>query len=287
MKTVYIDILFVINLAVDYLVVFATARLAGIRFERLRGLLAAILGALYSLIIFADVSETVFIITKFAVSAIMVFVVFGKRKMGDFLRVLTIFYICGFLFSGFMMLINSVTHSRSFFVKSGIVYFEFSALEIVISGTAAFVVTEILHRIFRRGEPEGDFFAKVMYNGKTAVLKGFTDTGNNLCEPISGTPVAITSPAAIKNIVPENMFCAMENNSLSMEKGFYLVPCKTVSGSVLIPAFRPEKLILINSDGEFEAENIMIAVSENVPENTLIIGKNIILKSTNKIFSEV
>ena len=171
MKTVYIDILLVINLVVDYLVVFATARLAGIRFERLRGLFAAILGAVYSLIIFADVSKTVFAVTKFAVSAIMVFTVFGKRKIRDFLRILTVFYICGFLFSGFIMLINSVTQNESFFVKSGIVYFEFSALEIVVSGTAAFAVTEILHRIFRRGEPEGTFFAKVIYGGKTVGKK--------------------------------------------------------------------------------------------------------------------
>ena len=54
---------------------------------------------------------------------------------------------------------------------------------------------------------------------------------------------------------------------------------------MLVPAFRPEKLVLMNSEGEFEAENVVIALSENVPENMLIIGKNLILKE--KISSEV
>jgi stage II sporulation protein GA (sporulation sigma-E factor processing peptidase) len=266
-------------------VLFGTARLSGVRFERLKGLLAAMIGAVYSLIVFADVSKTVFLATKLMVSAIMVLTVFGKRKTGEFIRLLAVFYICGFLFSGFMMLINSVTKTDSFFVRGGIVYFEFSAFEIVVSGAAAFIVTEILRRIFRRGEPEGTFFAKVFYNGKSAVLKGFTDTGNNLSEPISGTPAAITSPLSLKNIIPENMYSAMERKEMSTENRFCLIPCKTVSGTVLISAFRPEKLILMNSEGEFEAEDVVIALSENAPENMLIIGKNLILKE--KLSSEV
>lgn len=74
---------------------------------------------------------------------------------------------------------------------------------------------------------------------------------------------------------------------MSTEFGFRIVPCKSVSGSVLILAFRPDKTLIINEKGEFETEDIMIAVSENVPENTLIVGRNIILKEKNKIFSEV
>ena len=278
LSIVYVDILIVINLTVDYLLLFGTARLAGVRFERMKGFFAAIIGAAYSLMIFADVSKTLFIVTKIVVSAAMVFTVFGKRKAGEFLRLLAVFYICGFLFSGFMMLINSVTQTEAIFVKGGIVYFEFSATETVISAVLAFVITEILRRIFRRGEPEGAFFAKVFYEGKSVVLKGFTDTGNNLSEPISGTPAAITSPESVGNILPEKMLRTMERKEMSTENRFYLIPCKTVSGTVLVPAFRPEKLVLINSEGEFEAENVVIALSENVPENMLIIGKNLILK---------
>ena len=285
LSVVYVDILIVLNLTIDYLVLFGTARLAGARFERMKGFFAAIIGAVYSLIIFADVSRIFFAATKLAVSAVMVLVVFGKRKAGEFLRLLAVFYICGFLFSGFMMLINSATQTESFFIKGGIVYFDFSATEIVVSAVLAFIVTEILHRIFRRGEPEGTFFAKVFYEGKSSVLKGFTDTGNNLAEPISGTPAAITSPDSVKGILPKNMLCAMETKEMSTENRFCLIPCKTVSGTVLVPAFRPEKLVLINSEGEFEAENVVIALSENAPENMLIIGKNLILKE--KISSEV
>jgi len=284
LTVVYVDILLVINLVVDYLVLFGTARLYGAGFVRLKGLFGAIIGAIYSLIVFAELPRFLFAATKFAVSMIMVLITFGKQKPKDFFRLLTLFYICGFLFSGFMMLINSAVNSDSFFIKGGIVYFEFSAIGIVFSATVAFIVTEILKRIFRRGEPEGLFIARVFFNGKSAVLKCFTDTGNSLCDPISGTPVAVASPESVEKILPEGMLAAMMKEDLSTEYKFRLIPCKTISGSVLVPAFRPDKLVLKNENGEFETEEIMLAVSENAPENTLIIGKNLILKEKDNFF---
>ena len=287
LTVIYVDILLVINLAVDYLVLFGTARLAGAKFARLRGLLGAAVGALYSLVILFDLSRIIFALTKLAVSAVMVLIVFGKRKPKEFFRLLTIFYICGFLFSGFMMLINSLVHTDSFFVKGGIVYFEFSAIGIVVSGTAAFVVTEVLRRLFRHGEPEECSMIRIFYEGKSTVLKGFMDTGNSLSEPFSGTPVAVASAESLENIIPEDMLSAIKNECLSTKFGLKLVPCKTVSGSVLMPAFRPEKVFIKTENGEFEAEDIMIGISPNAPYKTLIIGKNLILRQKKKIFSEV
>ncbi len=284
---IYADILFVLNLAVDYLLLFAAARIAGAKFARLRALLGAAIGAVYSFIIFFPLSKTVLVFTRFCTVLIMVLVTFGKRKIAEFLRLSVIFYISSFIFSGFMMLINSFLKTQNFFAKNGIVYFEFSPMEIVISAAAAFAVTEVLRRLFRHGEVEGKFIVKIYYGENTAVLKGFTDTGNSLTEPFSGTPVAVAQPKALIKILPEAMLEAMLKKDLSTEYAFRLVPCNTVSGSVLMPAFKPDLVLINNEKGEFEAEELLIGLSEFVPENTLIIGKNVILKEKGKIFSEV
>lgn len=287
MRIIYADILLVINLAVDYLLLFATARIAGLRFERIKGLLGAIIGAVYSLIILFDFSGIVFAATKFIVSAVMLLVTFGKRKPGDFFRLILIFYICGFIFSGFMMLINSFVKTDSFFVKGGVVYFEFSAMEIVVSGTAAFIVTEILRRLFRHREPEGMCMVKISYRGKNIVLKGFTDTGNSLSEPFSGSPVAVASADSLEKLLPKDMFSEMKKDMVSTDIRIKSVFCSTVSGTVLISAFRPEKFFIENENGKFIAEDILVAASENVPDKTIILGKNIILSEKGKVFSEV
>lgn len=287
MTVIYIDILIVLNLTVDYLVLFGTARLYGVKFVRSKGLLASLVGAFYSLVIFLDIQVLVFVLSNITISVLMLVITFGKRKTKDFIGLLGIFYICGFLFSGFMMLVNFAVHSDSFFLKGGVVYFELSPAETVFSGTAAFLVTEILRRIFRRGEPEGGCTVKLFYDGKYAVLKGFVDTGNNLSEPLTGTPVAVTSPKSIEKILPENSIVNHEERTVYDKIRFYLVPCKTVSGTVLISAFRPESVIILNENGEFSAEEIMIGISDFAPENTLIMGKNIILKKIKNCSSEV
>lgn len=287
MTVIYADILLTVNLAVDYLLLFAAARIAGVEFRRLYGLLGAAVGSLYSLIIFLDLPSAALVLTRICASSAMVITAFGKRTFSEFLRLLLIFYICSFLFSGFMTLLNSVLHADSFFAGNGIVYFEFSAVGIVLSGGAAFLVAELLRRLFRRGEPEGACTVRVFYNRRSAVLKGFTDTGNDLSDPFTGAPVAVCRGASLSSVLPEEMLSAEEDYSLSTDLGMRLIPCKTVSGGVLIPAFRPDRLTVEMNGTQYEAEDVLIGLSRFAPENTLILGKNMILKQAGKGFSEV
>ena len=287
MKVIYVDILLTINLAVDYLLLFAVSRLGGARFERLRALFGAAIGSVYSLILFLSLPKAVLVGSRILVSFLMVALAFGKRNMGDRLRLTVIFYIGSFLFSGVLTLLNSVLHADSFFLENGIVYYEFSAWEIVISATAAFLVTELFHRLFHRGEEKKKSIVRIVYRGKTVVLKGFTDTGNLLTEPFSGDPVAVCTPRSLGKLIPEEWLSRLDDLCLSTEIGLKQVPCKTVSGTVLIPAFRPEKLEVGEKGKWWAAEKIWIGLSPYAPENTVLLGKNIIFRKSDKIFSEV
>ena len=287
MRIIYADILITINLAVDYFVLFGTARLAGAQFLRMRALFASAIGALYSLCVIFPLEQWALSLSRLAVSAAMVLICFGKRRAGEFFRLLAIFYLCGFVFSGFMLLLGILAQPNAFLLKNGVVYFEFSAMEIVVAACAAFLLTEILRRLFRHKEAEGACMAKIYYNGKAAVLKGFTDTGNSLTEPLSGAPVAVCRLDSLKKLFPQEMLSELESENLSTRFGIRLVPCSTVSGSVLIPAIRPQKVEIEQGGTLFEAENIMLGFSSFAPADTLLLGKNIILKQANKSFTEV
>lgn len=287
MRIIYADILVVMNLAVDYLVLFGTARLAGVRFLRLRALAAAAVGAVYSLCVLFPLPMWALRLSRLGVSAGMVLICFGRRRAAELLRLLAIFYLCGFVFSGFMLLLSLAAQPNAFLLKNGVVYFELSAMEIVAAACAAFGLTEVLRRLFRHGEAEGVCTAKVYYGGKAAVLKGFTDTGNSLVEPLSGAPVAVCRLGSVLKILPSGMAAVLKNGDLSTEYGVRLVPCSTVSGTVLIPAIRPQRLEIEHGGVRFEAEDVMLGFSEFAPENTLLLGKNIILKEANKSFTEV
>ena len=286
MSVIYVDVLVVINLIVDYFLLFGSAKIAGAEFIRIRGLGASAIGALYSIIILFPIKSIVIVIlSRLIVSVLMLALCFGKRSIGEFVRLLAIFYICSFIFSGFITAINHITESNVFLLKNGALYFEISAVEIVVCAAAAYIVTDILRRLFRHGEPEGKCFIKLYYNGKHIVLKGFTDTGNTMTDPFSGTPVAICRGKDIAGIIPENMLEVKDGFNLSM--GIRLLPYRTVSGSSVIPVFRPEKFEIFMNGTKYEAENVLVGISENAPEKTILIGKNMIMKQSGKLFSEV
>lgn len=284
---IYADILLTINLAVDYLLLFAAARLSGTEFRRLRGIASAAFGALYSLLIIFPMPEKFFFFSEFAVSGIMVLIAFGKRKAGEFLRLSAVFYICGFIFSGAMMLMNNLIHAKSFAVKGSTVYFEFSAVGIVLSASAAFIITEIFRRIFRRGRTDSPTVFRITFRGKTSVLKGFEDSGNLLTDPFSGSPVAVTNFDFAMGIIAEKEISAMKKGEPAGEYKIRYIPCRTVSGTVLMPVFRPEKVIMEREGRTFSTEDIMIGLSGFAPEKTLVFGGNVVFRELNKILSEV
>ena len=69
MRIIYADILITINLAVDYFVLFGTARLAGAQFLRMRALFASAIGALYSLCVIFPLEQWTLSLSRLAVSA--------------------------------------------------------------------------------------------------------------------------------------------------------------------------------------------------------------------------
>ena len=78
MRIIYADILITINLAVDYFVLFGTARLAGAQFLRMRALFASAIGALYSLCVIFPLEQWALSLSRLAVSAAMD--MFRKKK---------------------------------------------------------------------------------------------------------------------------------------------------------------------------------------------------------------
>ena len=54
-KTIYADILFLINFIINYLILFATAKISVLPFSRLRLVLSSSLGALYAVLSFIPI----------------------------------------------------------------------------------------------------------------------------------------------------------------------------------------------------------------------------------------
>ena len=111
MDIIYIDWLFFLNLASDYLIVLCSARLCGIKLRRLTYALSAVFGALYAVL--SILPELEFITTapvKLICGALMALIAYGGEE--KLLRCCLVFFAVSALFGGaFMVLADLVSRT--------------------------------------------------------------------------------------------------------------------------------------------------------------------------------
>lgn len=278
MRVIYVDILLAINLAVNYLLLFAAARLSGCVFSRLRGILGAAVGAAYSLILLAEVSPFWMVVSKFAVAAIMVLIAAGKGGFFRYLKMLALFYGAGFVFAGAITAFALLFRPDSFLLENGILYYEIPPGTLVIYACAAFAVTELLRRLTERNTSQGLCEAQVVFQGKSVRLKGFFDSGCCLADPFTDAPVAVCRPEALSEILPPAYSKAAADPCSGIPEGGRLVTAESLAGNSMLLCFRPESVAIRRNGKRYEPETLLIGLSAGAPEACLLFGRNVILK---------
>lgn len=99
--TVYIDIIFLENLFMNYIILFATGIILKLQMKSLRILISSIIGSIYAIIVYTSTMEIYSnIILKILLSIAMVYVAFNSRNVKQCLKQLIIFYLTSFTFGG-------------------------------------------------------------------------------------------------------------------------------------------------------------------------------------------
>ena len=234
-QTIYIDVLLGLNLFVNYFLLLAVARFLGLRAGRLRLLGGAGLGALYSLaILLPPLPAALSLLVKLAVSGIIVLAAFPLAGWKLFLRALAAFYLVSFAFAGFLLVFWYLVSPQGLVIKNSVVYLDISPLVFLAATVLAYGAVRLFQRVTGREAPRSlTCRVTAVKNGKTAVFTARVDTGNSLTEPFSG-----------------------------WGEGCRLVPFRTVSGSGLLQAFRPDRLTIQCGGRVTEPGEAYIALSK-------------------------
>lgn len=284
---IYIDVLIAINLIVNFFLLLAATRLCGRILKRIRILLGASIGAIYSLIILLpDIPWPVQTIFRAGVCILMMFAAEGTVKLSNLIRDSFVFFIVSFIFAGFALAVRMFAAPTAMIYSNGIVYLRVNALTLIIAAISAYLLTDIFFRIFRRRTVSEKLITsadvKIFYNDRTANAHGFIDTGNTLHDPLSGMPVVIAGKNIAQNLFTDDWLDALTSPIENAGKlgagtisGFRLIPYSTVSGKGLIPVFRPEKLIISTEATEYTVENVLIGFPS--ANGALMQEENIIL----------
>ena len=199
--TIYLDELFTLNTALNYLLLAGSARLGGGALRRWRLLLAAALGGIYAAA--ALVPELCFLRAggmKAVAAAVMLLTAFGVSART--VRLGALFLALAFCLGGAAFLCTQALGGEVLLLPSGAYYPVSMAGLLALAGCGYLVAYIVFSRLAEHGG--GEITALTLTaNGRSTELRALHDTGNTLHDPITNERVLVADLCAAQALLPE------------------------------------------------------------------------------------
>ncbi|MGI6550282.1 MAG: sigma-E processing peptidase SpoIIGA [Syntrophomonadales bacterium] len=212
---VYIDVILVVNLVMDFLVLWATGKLAGVRIVYRRLLAASVLGAVYSVgSVFSDLSPWYDFPVKVIISGLIVILAFWPGSGQVFLKVWGYFYGVSFAMAGAVVGVSYLFRSYPLGSVPDFSYLWLGGGVVCALALGAYGDRVMKERVVPNllKCPVGLRFGSAWCQGQ-----GFIDTGNNLTDPLTNKPVVVAEYELISGCFPVDVreavdYCQREEN---------------------------------------------------------------------------
>ena len=274
--TIYIDIIIVENLIMNYIILYATGIISKDKISYTRIFFASLIGAVYAVaeyILKLNIYSNIFV--KIILSIVIIYIAFYPQNVKSLLKKLVLFYLTTFTFGGVATYLIYVLKPQNIIIKNGM-YVGTYVLKVIFIG--AIVGTFILIIAFKFAKnkiTKKDMICKVKIklNGKEIVLDTMVDTGNMLKEPLTGNPVVVVEKTSLYDLMPKEI---LNNTELILGGDFGKIPenikNEYISRLKIIPfsslgkqngmliGIKPERLEVINEQSEERKDNAIIGI---------------------------
>lgn len=255
--TVYVDIVFLENLFINYILLIGTGMVRKIKIKKFRIIISASIGSLFAIIELAIVIPLfIRIIIKPVISMIMVLLAFNPHSVEKMLKILVVFYLTTFITGGcafgilFLIVPNYITeHNGTMMIKHP---YRISIIAIILG----FSIIEYSFKNNKRMVKTNDYICnlKIEICGKTIKTKAFIDSGNNLKDPITMEPVIIIEKDILKKILNIDIFEINDLEGGDNEIKIRWIPYKSIGRKKgFIMGLKAEKIEI-----QYEEEDIII-----------------------------
>lgn len=259
--TVYGDVLFLINLSMDFLSLFISGRILHLECKSRYLLIASVIGGVYGVLALLIKSTLLGVILNTSVYIAMCLIAYPKVSLRVFLKLCVLFYgvslLCGGAVTAFYSFFDKILHniplSSQSTGKAKIPIWLFFAL-IALCGVLSYVTG----RIFAGGKNEKYVDFSITVNGKTSRLHTLCDSGNLLTEPITSTPVIVVCEKWFRENIGFRQEDILKVPYL-MSKLRY-IPSSTPTGECMLIGILPDRIILTK---EKTAVKAVIAIAQS------------------------
>ena len=276
--TIYIDIVLIENLIMNYIILFTTAVVLKIKVNHIRLILASLLGAGYSIIAYMGIIKVYSsIILKIILSVLIIYIAFNPQNIKKMCKDLLLFYLVSFVFGGAAFALIYIIKPQNILMKNGLFLGTYPLKTVMLGAVVAFCIIIGAFAIIKNKISKKDMFCEIeiLINQKKIKTKAMIDTGNMLKEPITNVPVIVVEHILLYSCMPKEI---LNNLKEIMGGDFKNIPCdiqeKYISKLKLIPfsslgkqngmliGIRPEYVKIITDEQEKINKNVIIGIYE-------------------------
>lgn len=280
---IYIDAIWLLNVVFDSLLLVWSALLLREKVNWMRifggGLAGSMIIWLY-ITPYAYLADQIWL--KGSFSFVMVLVSFGFRAPGIFLKRLLTLYAVTFMSGGILLgcyyffNFKAAGYLNGFASGSGSFGDPVSWIFVIIGFPLAWHFTKKHIQVLELANwsDKQSVLLRIALNGLTFEAKGLVDTGNQLMDPLTGSPVCIISIYGKEKLLPKEVVAVIEKGveNMSMESKelpdgwqgkMRIIPCRVVGeDNQLLIGFKPDALY-IEVSGEYkEASKCVISFTK-------------------------
>lgn len=273
MTVIYVDILLLINVYVNYFLIKATNAFLHRKVAPIRCILGAFVGSLFALAIFLPNAPFVItVLIKLLAALLIVLLVYGKQSIRTYCKIAMVFFGINFVFAGVMLGLWWFVCPLNMYYNNGVVYFDISFLTLVVSTILAYFAVKAVRFLLDSKGSLDEHFKVIVNNCKSTVeLDAFVDSGNTLVDAFSGMPVIVCDLDQLECVLPLQYRLAFERNDIAdlQElvatrdglKGVRLLPYNTINACGVIPSFKVDGVYIKGERMHLKPVKALIGIS--------------------------
>ncbi|PYI54569.1 sigma-E processing peptidase SpoIIGA [Paenibacillus flagellatus] len=282
---VYPDLIFLTNLLIDGAILAVTARIRHIRPRFWRLGASAMLGASYVVMMLVPSLSFMFtLVAKCLFSAAMIWIAFGFGGLQTFLRNAGTFYVVSFAAAGGMFGLHYLLQSPGD-VMNGILVTRSGGLAYRIHIGALFVAFTLVpllwlfRTVFVSAKRKRDMThylaeVRIRIDEHESVCTGLIDTGNQLYDPLTRTPVMVVEATQWGEVLPEAWMRRIRqsevdqlvaaigtDDSFVWQDRLRLIPYRGVNrGTQFMLALKPDKVVIVHNETEIVNVKVLVGL---------------------------
>ncbi len=210
---VYPDIIFILNLLIDFVLLFLLKKVNRKRSKLIRMISASAVGSLFAVLVSIDPmipAPVRFLILNVAAAVLMIRISFGRMKLPELIKQVSVLYLITFFTGGMLNSLYYYTDIRERLIRisNALTFSNLSALYVVVMIICLVPITYAALWFIRwyQSEKRDTYDIELVFQEFSIHTKGLMDTGNCLYDPVFKKPVMVTEDTLIQELLPKQLW---------------------------------------------------------------------------------